>query len=228
MAARVLVPATGERGVRLADGSGARSVCRTPRPEPATRLFDEATKQLVAEVRPPQPLEPGQPARHDYEYRRNGVANRFLFYSPDHSRGGWRHVEVTAHRTKGDFALQMQALVDEHFPAAERIRVVLDNLNTHTLAALYEAFEPAEARRLVEKLEFIYTPKHASWLNQAEMELSVLRGQCLDRRIGDPVTLAAEVGAWEEERNAAGTVTKWLFHIVDARTRLKHLYPSLS
>ncbi len=190
--------------------------------------FDEATKQLVAEVRPPQPLEPGQPARYDYEYQRNGVANLFLSYSPDHPTGGWRHVEVTAQRTKPDFAWQMKALVDEHFPDAEIIRIVLDNLNTHSPAALYEAFEPAEARRLVEKLEFIYTPKHASWLNQAEIELSVLRAQCLDRRIGDPVTLAEESGAWEAERNAAGTITKWLFRVADARTKLKHLYPSPS
>jgi hypothetical protein len=190
--------------------------------------FDEATKQLVAEVRPPRPIEPGQPARYDYEYQRNGVANLFLSYSPDHPAGGWRHVDVTAQRTKSDFALQMKALVDEHFPDAEVVRVVLDNLNTHSPASLYEAFEPAEARRLVEKLEFIYTPKHASWLNQAEIELSVLRAQCLDRRIADPVTLAAESGAWEEERNAAGTVTKWLFRVADARTKLKHLYPSPS
>lgn len=190
--------------------------------------FDEATKQLVAEVRPPAPPAPGQAARYDYEYQRNGVANLFLHYSPDHPQGGWRHVAVTAQRTKHDFARQMRELVDEHFPEAERIRVVLDNLNTHTPAALYEAFEPAEARRLVEKLEFIYTPKHASWLNQAEIELAVLRRQCLGRRIGDPVTLTAESTAWEAERNAAGTVTKWLFRVADARTKLKHLYPSPS
>jgi hypothetical protein len=190
--------------------------------------FDEASKQLVAEVRPTQPMEPGQPARYDYEYQRNGVANLFLFYSPDHPEGGWRHVEVTAHRTKPDFAEQMRALVDEYFPEADCIRVVLDNLNTHTPAALYETFEPAEARRLTEKLEFIYTPKHASWLNQAEIELAVLRAQCLDRRIADPVILAEEVRAWEEQRNATGTVTKWLFRVADARTKLKHLYPSLS
>jgi hypothetical protein len=190
--------------------------------------FDEATKQLVAEVRPPQPMEPGQPARYDYEYQRNGVANLFLFYSPDHPMGGWRPVPVTAHRTKPDFARQMQALVDEHFPDAECIRVVLDNLNTHPPAALYEAFEPAEARRLAAKLEFIYTPKHASWLNQAEIELSVLRAQCLDRRIGDPITLAEEVGAWEAERNTAGTAIQWLFRVANAHTKLKHLYPSPS
>lgn len=190
--------------------------------------FDEAMKQLVQEVRDPLPAAPGQPGRYDYEYQRNGVANLFLFYSPDHPQGGWRHAAVTAHRKKHDFALQMQALVDEHFPEAERIRVVLDNLNTHTPAALYEAFEPAEARRLVEKLEFIYTPKHASWLNQAEIELAALRRQCLDRRIPDAETLATEVAAWEAERNRAGTVICWLFRVTDARTKLKQLYPSPS
>jgi transposase len=190
--------------------------------------FDEAMKQLVQEVRDPLPAEPGQPGRYDYEYKRNGVANLFLLYSPDHPEGGWRHAAVTAHRKKHDFALQMQALVDEHFPEAERIRVVLDNLNTHTPAALYEAFEPAEARRLVEKLEFIYTPKHASWLNQAEIELAALRRQCLDRRIPDAATLTAEVAAWEAERNRAGTVIRWLFRVTDARTKLKQLYPSPS
>jgi DDE superfamily endonuclease len=190
--------------------------------------FDEATKQLVAEVREPLPPAPGQPARYDYEYQRNGVANLFLFYSPDHPQGGWRHVAVTAQRTMPEFAAQMRALVDEHFPAAERIRVVLDNLNTHTPAALYAAFEPAEARRLVEKLEFIYTPKHASWLNQAEIELAVLRGQCLDRRIGDRALLEREVGAWEQERNGRGMVIRWLFQLTNARTKLKHLYPSPS
>jgi transposase len=190
--------------------------------------FDEATKQLVAEVQAPRPMEPGQPTRYDYEYRRQGVANLFLCYSPDHPDGGWRHVTVTAQRTKADFARQMKALVDEHFPTAQRIRVVLDNLNTHTPAALYEAFEPAEARRLVEKLEFIYTPKHASWLNQAEIELAVLRAQCLDRRIAERDLLAQETQAWEQERNATGMVTRWMFRVADARTKLKHLYPSLS
>jgi transposase len=190
--------------------------------------FDEATKQMVGEVREPLPPEPGQPARYDYEYCRNGVANLFLFYSPDHKTGGWRHVAITEHRRMPEFAAQMKALVDEHFPEAETIRVVLDNLNTHTPAALYEAFEPMEARRLVERLEFIYTPKHASWLNQAEIELSVLRGQCLDRRIKDRETLEQEVGAWEQERNDAGTVIRWMFQLTDARTKLKHLYPSTS
>jgi len=188
--------------------------------------FDEATKQLVEEVRDPVPAEPGQLARYDYEYRRNGVGTLLLAYSPDHPQGGWRHVAVTEHRRKEEFAQQMKALVDVHFPDAELIRVILDNLNTHTPAALYEAFEPEEARRLTEKLAFIYTPKHASWLNQAEIELAVLRDQCLDRRIGDAEMLTAEVAAWEQERNEVGTVIRWMFQLADARTKLKHLYPS--
>ena len=188
--------------------------------------FDEATKQLVAEVRDPLPAAPGQPARYDYEYRRNGVGTLLLSYSPDHRDGGWRHVEVTQHRRKEEFAHQMKALVDEHFPQAETIRVILDNLNTHTPAALYAAFEPAEARRLVAKLEFIYTPKHASWLNQAEIELAVLRAQCLERRIEDAETLVREVAAWEQARNATGTVIRWLFRLTDARTKLHHRSPS--
>jgi hypothetical protein len=188
--------------------------------------FDETTKQLVAEVREPLPMSPGQVERYDYEYRRNGVANLFLAYSPDHKAGGWRHVEVTEQRTKVDFAHQLKALVDLHFPDAEKVRVVLDNLNTHTPASLYEAFAPEEARRLAERLEFVHTPKHASWLNQAEIELSVLTSQCLDRRIPDVATLRREVGAWEGSRNEAGAVIEWLFNLADARTKLKHLYPS--
>ena len=190
--------------------------------------FDETSKQLVAEVRDPLPMTPSQVERYDYEYQRNGVANLFLHYSPDHPTGGWRHVEVTQQRTKLDFAHQMQALVDVHFPDAERIRVVLDNLNTHTPAALYDAFPPEQARRLVERLEFIHTPKHASWLNQAEIELSVLASQCLDRRIADTAKLKREVSAWQERRNRAGTVIRWLFNLEDARTKLKRLYPSTS
>lgn len=190
--------------------------------------FDETSKQLVAEVREPVPPQPGRPERYDYEYHRNGVANLFVSYSPDQPQGGWRHVEVTAQRTKQQFAQQMKALVDEHFPEAELIRVVLDNLNTHTPAALYEAFAPEEARRLAAKLEFIYTPKHASWLNQAEIELAALTRQCLERRIPDAATLQREVAAWEAARNAAGTAIEWLFRVGDARTKLKRLYPLLS
>lgn len=199
-----------------------------PDPEHPRVCFDETSKQLVQEVRPPQPAEPGPPARYDYEYQRNGVANLFVFYSPDHAEGGWRHVEVTAQRTKIDFAGQMKALVDEHFPEAKTIRVVLDNLNTHTPAALYEAFEPEEARRLSRRLEFVYTPKHGSWLNQAEIELAALTRQCLEERIPDALTLRRKVAAWEAPRNAAGLVIQWLFRVTQARTKLKHLYPSLS
>jgi transposase len=196
-----------------------------PDPEQPRVGFDETSKQLVKEVQPVRPAAPGQPARYDYEYQRNGVANLFLFYSPDHPEGGWRHVEVTEQRTKLDFAQQMKALADVHFPAAKKIRVVLDNLNTHTPAALYAAFEPEEARRLVERLEFVYTPKHGSWLNQAEIELAALARQCLERRIPDAETLRREIAAWEEPRNRAGTTIEWLFRLTHARTRLKHLYP---
>jgi DDE superfamily endonuclease len=184
---------------------------------------DERPYQVVGETRTPLPAAPGQPARYDYEYRRNGTANLFVHFSPD---TGWRHVDVTARRTKHDFALQLQALVDEHFPTAEVIRVVLDNLNTHTPAALYEAFPPEEARRLAAKLEFHYTPKHGSWLNMAELEISVLSRQCLERRLADIPTLRREVAAWEAPRNAAGATVHWRFTSTDARTKLHRLYPS--
>ncbi len=199
-----------------------------PDPRRPRVYFDETSKQLVGEVQTPLPVQPGQPARYDYEYVRNGVVNLFLHYSPDHPAGGWRHVAVTEHRTQQDFAWQMKALVDDHFPTAEIIRVVLDNLNTHTPAALYATFAPAEARRLAAKLEFIHTPKHASWLNQAEIELAALTKQCLDRRIPDTLTLTREIQAWEAPRNATGTTIQWLFRISDARVKLRHLYPSPS
>ncbi len=161
--------------------------------------FDERPYQLLGEVRPPVPLQPGQPARYDSEYRHHGTCNLFLTFHP---LQGWRHVDVTAQCTKRDFADCMKALVDIGFPQAGVIRVVLDNLNTHTPAALYEAFEPAEARRIARKLEFHYTPKHGSWLNMVEIELSVLLRECLERRIPDIPTLQAEIAAWEHERNA--------------------------
>jgi hypothetical protein len=185
--------------------------------------FDETSKQLVAETRTPLPLAPGRPERVDYEYERHGTANLFLCCQP---LGGWRHVEVTDQRTKHDFALQMQALVDRHFPDAELIRVVLDNLNTHTPAALYEAFPPAEARRLLKKLEFHYTPVHGSWLNMAELEFSLLSRQCLGRRIPDRATLATEVAAWATARNEQRATIRWQFTVEDARTKLHRLYPS--
>jgi hypothetical protein len=186
--------------------------------------FDECSKQLVSETRTPIPAEPGQPLRYDYEYQRQGVANMFMVFAPLQN---WRHVDVTERRTKADFAYCMRDLVDVHFPDATCIRVVLDNLNTHTPASLYTVFPPEEARRIVAKLDFHYTPKHGSWLNMAEIELSVLAGQCLDRRIDDQDALTKEVTAWVDARNAAGTTIDWRFTTADARIRLKKLYPVL-
>lgn len=187
--------------------------------------FDEKPYQLVGETRQPLPRQPGRPQRFDYEYQRNGTANLFIVFQP---LVGWRHVEVSERRTKLDFAGQMRAIVDEHFPQAERIRVVLDNLNTHTPAALYEAFAPAEARRILRKLAFHYTPKHGSWLNMVEIELSVLARQCLRRRLPDRETLQQEVSAWEQWRNAEQARVEWRFTTADARAKLKRLYPSKS
>jgi transposase len=194
-----------------------------PDPECPLVCFDEASKQLIQEMRPPLPMESGKPERFDCEYARNGVANLFLFLAP---HLGWRHVEVTQRRTRVDFAQQMKALVDVHFPQARRIHVVLDNLNTHTPISLYEAFEPAEALRIARKLEFVYTPKHGSWLNMAELEFSVLSRQCLERRIPDMDTLRFECVAWEAARNAARATVTWRFTVEDARTKLERLYPS--
>jgi len=185
--------------------------------------FDETPVQLVAETRKPQPVAPGRPRRYDYEYERKGTANVFMVMEP---LAAWRHVTVTEHRTKLDFAAQMKELVDVHYPEAEKIRVVMDNLNTHKRASLYEAFSPAEARRLLRRLEFHYTPKHASWLDMAEIELSVLNSQCLDRRIPDQQTLAQETKSWQDQRNRDGIPVKWRFTVNDARQRLSHLYPS--
>ena len=187
--------------------------------------FDECPYQMIREVRPVVPAKPGQPERHDYEYHREGTCNLFLFLQP---HVGWRHVKVTSQRTAQDFAYCMKDLVDVHFPEVERVRVVLDNLNTHTPAALYATFPPAEARRLVRRLEFHYTPKHGSWLNMAESEFAVLSGQCLDRRLPDRDTVQREVIAWETERNAHRAIINWRFTATDAREKLKHLYPSKS
>jgi hypothetical protein len=198
------------------------------RPEDPQRpvvCLDEISKQLLADSREPLPLAPGQPRREDYEYVRHGTANLFLLFAP---LAGWRQVKVTERRTKVDWAEVVRELVDVHFPTAAVVVLVVDNLNTHTLGALYEAFEPAEARRIARRLEIHYTPKHGSWLNMAEIELSVLARQCLDRRIPDRETLAREVVAWQERRNAAGARTEWRFTTEDARIRLKHLYPSLA
>jgi transposase len=184
--------------------------------------FDESPTQLIGEVREPIPAEPGQPERYDYEYRRNGTANLFVFLDTHRS---WRHVKVTDHRTARDFAACMRDLADIHYPDADRIRVVLDNLSTHTAGALYEAFMAPEAHRILKRLEFHYTPKHASWLNMVEIEIGVLRGQCLDRRIGDRQALDAEVAAWQRDRNASGARIKWRFTTQTARTKLAHAYP---
>lgn len=182
----------------------------------------EASKQLVADVRPPLPAEPGQPARVDYEHERKGTANLFMLFEP---LAGRRRVLVTRRRANIDFAEAIRVLADEVYPAAHKTVLVMDNLSTHSPAALYEAFAPQEARRLVERLEIHYTPKHASWLNMAETELSVLARQCLDRRIADQATLAREVASWERGRNAAEVKVDWQFTTADARIKLKRLYP---
>jgi hypothetical protein len=172
----------------------------------------------------PLPAKPGQIAKNDYEYERNGTSNLFMFFAPLEAR---RHVKVTDRRTMTDWAHCMRDLVDVHFPDAETIVVVMDNLNTHKLASLYEAFPPAEARRIAEKLEIHYTPKHGSWLNMAEIELGVLSRQCLKRRIPDQPTLQQGVTAWEAQRNAAASTVDWRFTTDDARIKLKRLYPTV-
>ena len=186
--------------------------------------LDETSKQLVAETREPLPAAPGRPERVDYAYERQGTANLFMAFEP---LAGQRRVKVTKRRTAVDFAQVLQELVDVQYPQAEKIVLVMDNLNTHKPASLYEAFAPAEARRLMERLEIHYTPKHGSWLNMAETELSVLATQCLDRRIPDPTTLAQEVAAWEHQRNTAHSRVHWRFTTPDARIKLRRLYPSI-
>jgi len=198
------------------------------RPYDPTRpllCFDESNKEQHIEVETPLPIEPGQPQRYESTFERNGVSNLFLFFAPLHN---WRHVKVTDQRTALDFAHCMQELVDVHFPDAEKIVVVMDNLSTHTAAALYTAFEPAEAKRIWDRLELHYTPKHGSWLNMAEIELSVLSRQCLKRRIPDQDALAHETSAWEARRNAAEATVEWRFTTADARIKLKKLYPVLN
>jgi hypothetical protein len=187
--------------------------------------MDETSKQLIGETRTPRPTAPGQPARHDYEYERHGVANLFMFFAP---LSGWRHVKVTERRTKRDWAAAVRELVDVHFPDAEGIVLVLDNLNTHTPAALYESFEPEEARRILERLDLRYTPKHGSWLNMAELELAILTTQCLDQRLPTVAALEREVTAWQAARNARGACTYWRFTAEDARIKLRRLYPSIA
>jgi hypothetical protein len=184
--------------------------------------LDETSKQLITETRVPIAAKPGRPARHDYEYARNGTANLFMMFAP---LEGWRHVEVTDHRTAADYAAILKELSDTHFPDAAKIVLVQDNLNTHKPASLYEVYPAAEARRLVERFEWHYTPKHGSWLDMAETELSVLTTQCLDRRIPDKPTLIEEVAAWQQRRNQNHTKADWQFTTADARVKLKRLYP---
>jgi DDE superfamily endonuclease len=184
--------------------------------------FDEKLYQLVSETRQALPVRPGQPRRYDYEYRREGTCNLFMCFEP---LRGWRHVEVTDRRTAQDFAVCMKELVDVHFPEADVISVVLDTLNTHTPAALYTTFRPAEACRILRKLDFHYTPKHGSWLNMAEIELAVLSTQCLAPRLGDQATVHRTIAAWEQDRNAAHATVNWRFTTAKARRKLKRLYP---
>jgi hypothetical protein len=186
--------------------------------------FDETSKQLLRDTRASQPPAPGRPSRVDYEYEHEGVVNLFLCGEP---LAGRRWGDVTARRTRRDWALQIQQLVDVRYPDAECIVLVMDQLNTHTPGALYDVFAPAEAKRLANKLEIHYTPKHGSWLNIAEIEFSVLSRQCLDRRVPDAATLAREVAAWQQRRNAATCTVDWRFTTADARIKLKRLYPSL-
>ena len=186
--------------------------------------LDETSKQLIAETRTPIPMKPGRPARSDYEYERNGVANLFMVFAP---LEGWRHVAVTDRRAAIDYAQVLKDVADIHFPAAAKIVLVQDNLSTHIKAALYETFAPAEARRLVERFEWHYSPKHGSWLDLAESELGVMSSQCLDRRIADKQTLLDEVAAWQRDRNAHHAKADWHFTTDAARVKLKHIYPAL-
>ncbi len=186
--------------------------------------LDETSKQLVKETRQPLPPQPRAAMAYDYEYQRNGVSNRFMLFAP---LEGWRRVEVTERRTRTDWARVVRKLVDEDYPDKERIVLVMDNLNTHHPASLYQAFEPAEARRIAERLEIHYTPKHGSWLNMAEIELGVLARQCLDRRIPGQVVLEQETKAWQNQRNRDSIRVDWRFTTKDARIKLRSLYPSL-
>jgi hypothetical protein len=185
--------------------------------------FDEASKQLFGAVRPPRRPRPGCPARVDYEYERKGVCHQLLLCEP---LRGWRHVKVTARRTRRDYAACVRELVDVYYPGVEKIRLVQDNLNTHDGASLYEAFRPGEARRLLDKIEWHYTPKHGSWVNMAETEIGIMNSQCLDRRLDSQALIAAEVAAWEARRNAQKARIHWTFTLAVARQKLRKLYPS--
>jgi transposase len=193
-----------------------------PDPKRPVICFDESPTQLIGEVRQPIPAQPGQLERYDCEYKRNGTTNLFVFLDVHRP---WRKVKVTENRAAVDFAACMKELADVHLPKAERIRVVLDNLSTHSAGALYQAFPPYEARRLLRRLEFHYVPKHASWLNMVEIEIGVLRGQCLDRRIASQEQLVSEIAAWERQRNASGARIKWMFTTEKARDKMGRTYP---
>jgi hypothetical protein len=197
---------------------------RSRNPDRPLVCFDEATKQLIKETRVPIRMTKGHPWRADYEYERNGTANLFMMFAP---LEGWRHVKVTDRHTAIDYAHALKDLSDIHFPKAAKITLVQDNLNTHKPASLYEAFPPAEARRLVERFEWRYTPRHGSWLNMAESELGVLSSQCLDRRVPDTKTLAGEIRAWQSYRNKHNSKADWQFTTTDARIKLKRLYPTI-
>ena len=186
--------------------------------------FDESCKQLFGEVRPKLPPRPGHPARMDYEYARKGVCHQLLMCEP---LGGWRHVKVTERRTRRDYAECLRELVDVYYPRATKIRLVQDNLNTHDGASLYEAFRPAEARRILDRIEFHYTPKHGSWVNMAETEIGIRNSQCLDRRLDSVILIAREVAAWEIERNVRRARIHWTFTLAAARQKLRRLYPSI-
>ena len=186
--------------------------------------MDESSKQMTGEVREPIPCAPGRPVRMDDEYVRNGVAEIFMEVEP---LTGRRHVMITERRTKKDWALQIKQMLDERYPDAIKVRLIMDNLNTHNISSLYETFEPVEARRLAERLEIHYTPKHGSWLNMAEIELSVLKGQCLNSRIPDMATMQGHVTAWEIDRNNSAKKINWQFTTSDARIKLKRLYPKV-
>ena len=193
-----------------------------PDPKRPVVCFDESPIQLIGEVRQPIPAKPGQIERYDCEYKRNGTANLFVFLDVHRP---WRKVKVTESRAAVDFAACMRDLADVHFPQAQRIRVVLDNLSTHSAGALYQAFPATEARRILQRLEFHYVPKHASWLNMVEIEIGVLAGQCLDRRIESMQQLTKEIAAWEQQRNAAGARIKWMFTTAKARAKMGRAYP---
>jgi hypothetical protein len=215
-------PTEGQQRVRSGDGRRAGSLHAATRSRLPAGLSGRDFK--AAHCRDPRADQAGRPARFDYEYARNGTANLFMMFAP---LEGWRHVKVTDRHTAVDYAHVLKDLADIHFPRAKTIVLVQDNLNIHAKASLYEAFPAAEARRLVERFEWRYTPKHGSWLDLAESELGVLSSQCLDRRIPDKQTLSDEIAAWEDERNANHTKANWQFTTPNARIKLKHLYPSI-